>query len=285
MDQDMSPTVHAERERKTIALNKGLWSENAHANRPRIKNWVQSLWLDCGVKTGVLIAAGPSLEKSIEEIRALDRKTHEIVAVDMALEHLLDSGVMPDYVICADASAEIAATIDLPNAPRSAALLLSVTVRPETGAKWPGPVFWYCLASNVFDRDLGKWMQQDHAAASGVPSFLVPGGNVASLGLSFLLGVRAAPKVLLYGHDFCWTDDDRFYAGGVRAGLASERIRQETEAGTVFKVTSVSGAPVKTNGSLMQFASWFAERMTEYHGVIENRTPVTILREGGRQWT
>ena len=273
----MTTAIHAERELRTLAVNKDAWSANAAANRGRASRWVQQLWLDIGDKTGVLIAAGPSLASSLDEIRALDRREHELVAVDMALGFLLKNGIVPDYVICADSSREIAPTLAVPGIPPSVALLLSTTVRPDTGAGWPGPVYWFCLSSNVFDGDAGKWMERDHAVASKVPSFLVPGGNVGSLGLSFLLGVRASPKVLLYGHDFCWTDDTDFYCGGVRADLARERIRSESAAGTVYAMKDTLGRPVRTNESLVQFARWYAERVTEYPGVIKNRTPVTIL--------
>jgi len=279
-------STHEERERRSIQIQKGAWSANAAANAPRVRRLVQNLWLDEGKKTGVLVAAGPSLEQSIDEIKSLSRETHEIVAVDMALKFLLANGIVPDYVICADASDAITDTLEA-DVPKEVALLLCVTVKPETGKRWPGPTYWFCMASNVFDGDLGEWMQRDHLIASKVPSYLVPGGNVSSLGLSFLIGVRAAPKVLLYGHDFCWTDEHRFYCGGVRRDLAKERIRLESEAGTVFPMKDASGQrDVWTNGSLLQFARWYHERMSEFPGVIEQRTPVTILNDGGqRLWT
>lgn len=275
--------IHAARLTRTLRAQKGAWSANAAANRGRAHGWVQSLWLDVGVKTGVLIAAGPSLAESIEDIRALDRRTHEIVAVDMALGYLLANGIVPDYVICADSSAEIARTLEVPGIPEALPLLASVTVSPATGAAWRGPIYWFCMSSNVFDRDLNEWMQREHAAASKVPSFLVPGGNVGSLGLSFLLGVRASPKVLLYGHDFCWADDASFYCGGVNADLARRRIADESAARTVYDTVDTLGRPVKTNESLVGFARWYAQRVAEYPGVIDNRTPVTILETGGKR--
>jgi hypothetical protein len=221
------------------------------------------------------------LSESLPELRALDRERHEVVTVDMALGFLLESGVVPDYVICSDASEAIARTLEVPGIPDDLPLLLNVVVHPETGANWPGPVYWYTMANNFFDRDIWEWMETTHKSNSGVPCSLVPGGNVASLGLSFLLGVRAVPKLLLYGADFCWTDDDRFYCGGVAGDLAKERIRQESEAGTVFAMKDARGRAVKTNQSLMNFAGWFAARMAEFPGAIENRTPTTILNDGG----
>ena len=271
----------AQREGRTAAKNKDLWSAHAKANRGRIGKWAQTFWQDLNLKTGVLIAAGPSLADSVEELRGLDRSKHDIVVVDMALGFLLKAGIRPDYVICSDASVEIARTLEVPGIPEDLPLLLSVVVHPETGASWKGPVHWFTTASNIFDRDIHEWMEQDHKVSSGVPCSLVPGGNVASLGLSFLLGVRAVPKLLLYGADFCWTDDSRFYCGGVNGDLAAERIRSETEAGTVYAMKDTRGRAVRTNGSLLNFVKWFHDRMAQYPGVIENRTPRTILTDGG----
>lgn len=260
--------------------HKDRWSAHAAANRPRIHQQVSALWLNANPRTGVLIAAGPSLKESIPELLSLDREKHEIVCVDMALDFLLKSGIVPDYVICADASDEIQRT--LVDAPPQVALLLNVVVAPETGIGWRGQIYWYCMMSNYIDREAGDWMQRDHQKKSGVSAFLVPGGNVSSLGVSFLSSVRAVPKVLLYGHDFCWTDDEEFYAGKSQHDLAHERIKTEAEAGTVLTVPDSKGRMVKTTGSLLAFASWYSDIDKTMPGMLESRTPTTILSLGGK---
>ena len=272
----------AGREKRTLEFWKDKWADNASANKSRIAGYVQDLWKDVNYKTGVLIAAGPSLSDSIEELRSLDRTKHDVVAVDMSLGFLLASGIVPDYVICSDASPVIARTLEVPGIPDSLPLLLNVTVNPGTAKRWRGPIHWYAAASNVFDKDNGKWMEKDHQSRSGVPCTLVPGGNVSSLGLSFLLGVRAVPKLLLYGADFCWSVDSSFYCGGVNGDLAEKRIRSEAEAGTIYAMKDSRGRDVMTNGSLLSFAQWFFDRTHDYPGVIENRTPITILQDGGK---
>lgn len=259
--------------------HKDRWSAHAAANKGRIGMQVSRLWCDANPKTGVLIAAGPSLKDSLPELRALDRDKHELVCVDMALKFLLDNGVVPDFVVCADASEEIART--LVAAPPEVALLLNVVVHPDTAKDWAGDIFWFCMMSNYRDKEAADWMQRDHQKKSGVSSFLVPGGNVSSLGVSFLASVRAVPKILLYGHDFCWTDDGEFYAGGVEPDLAQLRIKNEADEGTVLTVPDSKGNPVKTTGSLLAFASWYHDIARTMPGLLESRTPQTILSLGG----
>ncbi len=269
----------AARGHASALAHKDRWSRHAAANKGRIVFQVSRLWCDANPKTGVLIAAGPSLKESLPELKALDRSKHELVCVDMALKFLLDNGVVPDYVICADASEEIART--LVAAPPEVALLLNVVVHPDTAREWNGDIFWFCMMSNYRDKEADDWMQRDHQKKSGVSSFLVPGGNVSSLGVSFLGSVRAVSKILLYGHDFCWKDDAEFYAGGVQQDLAQLRIKNEADAGTVLTVPDSRGNPVKTTGSLLAFASWYSDISRTMPGLLESRTPTTILSLGG----
>lgn len=278
--QGLEGAIRAREVRSVLAL-KDTWRRHAAANKARVQAQVSRLWLDANPKTGVLVAAGPSLDASLPELQAMDRRTHEVVAVDMALGFLLDHGVRPDYVICADASEAIASTLEVGALSAGVPLLLNVGVHPATGEGWQGPVYWFGLLSNIYDGDAHQWMQKDHEALSGVSAMLVPGGNVGSMGLSFLLSVRACPRVVLYGHDFCWSDDARFYCGGRRQDLAGERVAAETAAGTVLALSDTLGRPVRTNASLLNFAQWYADVMRQYPGVVENRTPTTILANGG----
>ena len=263
----------------TALALKGTWSAHAAANRARASKQVGELWLDRNPRKGVLIAAGPSLKDSIPELLFLNRVDHELVCVDMALEYLLEQGVVPDYVICSDSSTEIQRT--LVRAPHSVKLLLNVVVHPDTGKDWAGETYWFGMMSNYYDREANDWMQADHQKKSGVSSFLVPGGNVSSLGVSFLSSVRACAKVLLYGHDFCWADE--FYAGGKQDALAQERMTREAAAGTILDVQDTQGRRVKTTGSLQFFADWYRNIDAVMPGLLEQRTPSTILPIGGTQ--
>ena len=274
-------TLLESRSHNTALFNKDLWSANASFNKSRIKNQISSLWMDKNDKSGVLIAAGPSLKQSIPEIKALNRSLNEIVCVDMALNFLLQNGVAPDYVLCADSSKDISST--LVKSPKEVSLILNVIVDSNTAKDWAGDIYWFCMMSNYYDREAGDFMQFDHQKKSGVSSFLVPGGNVSSLGVSFLSGIRACREILLYGHDFCWENDDEFYAGGVRSDLAGQRISSESESGTVLDVSASCGRRVKTTGSLMSFRDWYQETDRMIPGLLVQRTPTTILEIGGNK--
>lgn len=262
----------------TALVKKNTWRANAAANKPRIRYQVNQLWKDGNERLGILIAAGPSLPESIAELKELDRKKCEVVVVDMALQYLLVEGIIPNYVICTDDSVDIQRTLDVDLPGMGVPLLLNVVAHPTTATKWKGPIYWFCMASNYYDIDASRWMQQDQQWESGVSSFLVPGGNVSSMGLSFLASVRACRKVMLYGHDFCWQKGKDFYAGGVQQELVKKRMDAEERSGSIFAVKDVRGNGVLTNGSLMEFASWYTGVSRAMPGLMVNRTPDTILR-------
>lgn len=273
----------AAREAASVAHHAPTWAANCAANRARVQQMADAFWLDRNAKTGVLVAAGPSLAESLEELRALDRATHELVVVDMALKALLDAGITPDYVIAADANPVIGDVLaDASRARPALPLLLADVADPSTADKWKGPIYWYGLLNQHKDPASGKPMEQEHQRLSGVTARLAPGGNVSSLGLSFLTSVRACAKVLLYGHDFCWVPEGAFYAPGAPAALAAERLREEAAAGTTYDAADQHGRPVKTNLSLMNFAAWYRDVARALPGLLEQRTPRTILSLGDK---
>lgn len=269
----------AAREQASLAAHADTWAKNCSANRARVREQVDALWLAGNAKKGVLIAAGPSLRESLDELRALDRATHELVAVDMALEGLLAAGIVPDFVIAADANPVIGdlledASIERPELP----LLLADVADPSVADRWKGPVFWYGLLNQHKDPKTGEFMEKVHERLSGVSARLAPGGNVSSLGLSFLVSVRACAKVLLYGHDFCWPADGPFYAPGAPDHLAQQRLAEERAAGTVYEHVASDGSKVLTNLSLLNFASWYHDVVHKaMPDLLEQRTPRTIL--------
>lgn len=276
----LDPKVDEAKNLATAQAYADVWRANARVNRVRIHHTIDELWEDSNPRKGVLIAAGPSLDKSMDELKALDRHTHEIVAVDMALKPLLAAGVVPDFVIAGDHKPEIARLL-VADAPADVALLLPVVADKATGVDWIGPIFWFNLASNVFDHKSKSFLQRDQELQSGVHAALFPGGNVSSMGLAFLQSVRACAKIMLFGHDFCWTDDEHFYSGGVESLMSKDRINSDK----VLNMNDQYGNPVKTNSSMLMFAEWYEQVAAKMPGLLENRTPTTILKLQGEKTT
>lgn len=266
--------IHKARAVRTVARFKRKWMENVTANAGAIQKTISDLWLDKGYGEAISIAAGPSLAEDVERIKSM-REGREVGVVDAGLKFCLDHGLVPDYVISTDASAKILTMFQdvgpLPNTK----LVLNVIAHPDVAKAWKGEIYWFVMANQFYDLDNREMIQTMHAVTSRVGAKLAPGGNVSSIALGFFLSVRNVDKLHLFGHDFCWKDS--MYAGGGMKDLEAERMRDESQAGTVFKRMNNRGEQVWTNLSLDRYAKWHEETIAHMKNRVTNHTSSTIL--------
>ena len=268
--------IHLKRSIRTVARRKREWLDNITINQPLIKKDLSLLWLDKNYPEVISVAAGPSLDTDLPELKQL-RDGREVVCVDASLRYLVDNGIKPDYVISSDASEKILEMfrpVDL-TALKNTKLILNVVAHPELARLWPGEVFWFVMANQFYDLDHKEMIQTMHSMTARIGTKLVPGGNVSSISLGFALSVRNAEKVYLFGHDFCWKED--MYCGGHLKHLAEERMANESRAGTMFDMLNARGEKVMTNLSLKEFANWHNEVIACARNRVVNCTSSTIL--------
>lgn len=270
-------TVH-KRTIRTLAKMKDIWESNIVANKPFIKQDISDVWNDFDKIEGCLIAAGPSLENSLAQIKERSRSSipTEICAVDMAAKYLIDNGIKPDYVMCCEARKEASEMFDYDST--DIALVCDVATNPQIIKNWKGEKYFFLVSNMAIDLDNeNKLFIERHRNLSGVSSTLVVGGNVGTAGLSFLLSVRNCQKVHLYGHDFSWKKDGDFYCGGIRKEMADRRIESEKNSGTLYEKKDMNGETVYTNLSLETFCEFYKTVIKSYPDVIVNHTKTGLL--------
>lgn len=273
LEKEQIDELHKRRSMNTVVKHKKNWLENIKKNADIIKNDVSALWINQGRFESINVSAGPSLKDDLPDLRN-KIKGREIVAADAAYKFLTENGIEPDFVVCTDASAKIAAMFD-GMAKTKTRLILNVIADPDFARSWPGEIYWFVMANNIFDGDGQNLIQEIHSRESRVGGKIIPGGNVSSIMLGFSLSIRNAEKVYLYGHDFCWRQD--FYCGGHFKHLEEERIRSETAEKTIYQTENTKGEKVWTNLSLYQFAKWHEEATQHLRHRVENRTSCTTL--------
>lgn len=262
---------------RTVARHHENWLENAKANGDRGKlNDLSLLWMDAEGPEAVSVAAGPSLEADIRRVAEM-REGRELIVVDAAARYVVEAGLTPDYIVTTDASEKIRGMFDvLPPLPETK-LIANVIADPAVIDAWQGgPVYWFTMSSQYFSMAHRKMLQDVHGMVAKVGTKLVPGGNVSSMALSFLLSVRNSKHVHLFGHDFCWRD--YMYCGAGMRHLEAERMATEGAAGTIYKRTDNTSADVWTNASLERYAAWHHDAATRSGGRVTNHTSSTILR-------
>lgn len=266
--------IHQARTVRTVAKFKQQWFDNVKANSCYIKKNISTLWMTANPKNGISIAAGPSLKEDINKIKEI-KNSHEIIVVDAALKFCLENGVIPDYVISTDCRPEIIQMFDncgiLPTK-----LILNVIANPEINTVWKNEIYWFVMMNQFYDLDNKEMIQTMHAVASKIGSTLMPGGNVSSVALSFMLSVRNVNQLLLFGHDFCWKED--MYCGGQMKNLEKEKMENELKAGTIFETVNTKGEKVITNLSLQRYAIWHEDIAKTLKGRLINCTDSSILK-------
>lgn len=262
---------------KTVAKRKNEWLENAKANAPFIRKDISMLWNDHGFGEGVSVAAGPSLSNREDLERLVETsKGREVICADACYQFLRLNGIVPRFVLATDASDKVADMLS--NADQAGTtLILNVTASSKIASKvWKGEIYWFIGMNNFYDSDNEMFIQNMHILASKIGGKLVPGGNVSSLMLGFMLSVRNVDKLYLFGHDFCWKTD--MYCGGMMKDLEKQRMAEEGRAGTIIKTKNTMDEDVTTNLSLKSYSDWHAESGFSTNGRVINATSSTILK-------
>lgn len=135
------------------ALRWDVWMDNVKANWDYARD---GRWLNAdlyGKKSGlsIVVGAGPTLEKNIQYLKYAQKGSAGkvyIIAVDRAYQRLVDAGIIPNLVVCADAQIEIADFIRHidPRTRVAVSLACHPNVRKvayEAGCR----IYWYGIAN------------------------------------------------------------------------------------------------------------------------------------------
>jgi hypothetical protein len=203
--------------RATVARSAGVWLNHLATNLPRLATQ-PPFDLLAGVAAGwpgIVVGAGPSLERSLEALRQIQGRV-VLCAASTALPPLARAGIVPDLVVVVEANDNSAHFAGIPHLDRM--LLLAdpqghpahFTVPPARN-----------LALAVSDTAAGDWL----ARAWGCRP-LASGGSVACLALSALHRLGCDPLVLT-GMDLALTDG-RTHAAGSTQGERRGRFEPDT---------------------------------------------------------
>jgi len=158
-------------------------------------------------KTGLLIAYAPSLEDNIDIVKKYkDNDGLEIICVDKAFKSLVDNGIIPDYVLLCDAGVDynkwLKPCIDKT---KNVTLLSNINGNPDWTSNWKGPINFFVNKDNIQSEKI-------FSGISGCTDIIPAGSNVGNSVVIFAGGVLKYDQFLLLGYDFCWGDDDNYYA-------------------------------------------------------------------------
>jgi|GEM_PF-443479 len=154
---------------------------------------------------GILVAAGPSLDKNIQLLKNAQSKT-VIVCVGTALRPLLRAGIRPDFVLAMDSSDITLAQYEGITDTAGMWLCAEVAVSPKIIKLFSPRVSFYRAMENPL---FSHFYDKEEAAKS----YLVGGGSVSNSGLRLMNRMGFDPIVFV-GLDLCVEPDGRSHASG-----------------------------------------------------------------------
>lgn len=188
---------------------------------------------------GIVVSAGPSLNKNIEELKKAKGKAF-IIAVDTAIKPLLKAGIVPDMFAIIDAMKpldliKIEGSENIP-------LVTTLSAASEVLEYHQGMKFFYNegfeFAEVIFARSKKKWGN------------LACGGSVATSAFSLLhkIGIRT---IILVGQDLAYTNN-KSHADGT-----FKDVMKEEDTSKFMMVEGNYEDKVPTRNDFVIFLDWF----------------------------
>lgn len=205
-----------------------------------------------------VLAAGPSLNRNLEELRP-HRDRALVVAVDTALRPSLAQGVEPDLVVGVDPGEANLRHLSVGGAPLRTHLVAEPSLAPGSFDAFAGRVFTFRVARH----HPWPWLQEHGIDRAQ----LLAWGSVLTTALDLTVRLGCNP-VVLFGADFAYTDGQPYcrgtvfeddWARQVEAGAPIEQVwRQWMRQPTVVE-RGIDGREVETSAHLQAFRDWVVE--------------------------
>ncbi len=189
----------------------------------------------------IIVAAGPSLSKNIQELKNAMGKCL-MIATDSALPALLKEDIIPDLYVCVDGRKNPKHFIDERIALIPAVILLSTAICAIKDQQT------HFFVSEDLEH-ITKFMQKEKITFPALSS----GGSVANVAfaLAVLLEIHT---IILVGQDLAYTGNKTHAENTVRANSS---IDQRTVTTTI----DIHGNPILSSNEFILYKSWFEEQI------------------------
>lgn len=201
-------------------------------------------------KKVIIVAAGPSLDKNVEQLKTIDRKTDEyvILAVGTVYKKLLNMGIKPDYVIIIEANESIISQISGVEDTEVPLLILSTAYR-ELARKYQGKK--YLIDQYEYDH------AEDHAQKYGYKLYST-GGSVTTTATSVAITLGAR-TIIFIGFDLSYPD------GISHADGTSDKKKLDTTG--FVGVESIDGTIVYATNVFIIYRNWIENEIKKHPNI------------------
>lgn len=245
----------------TLAKFEKTWSANVSRNINKFINspGVSIFYNNFQKQTAIVVAAGPSLTKSIAFIKKNIEKA-VIIAVDTAYLVLKRYNIEPHFCICVDPQV-INARYFEGDEDSNTIMVADPTVHPSVFRLFKGRIV---LASMTFD--MMKWIEK----ITGEKGEITHGGSVSTNAYDFANRLGVA-NIVLVGQDLAFTGglahvkgsylDEQIHNRNNRFMNVQMFNRNQLSALPKIMVKGIKSKKVHTNQKMIIFQSWFEKRL------------------------
>lgn len=188
---------------------------------------------------GIVVAAGPSLNKNILELKRAKGKAF-IVAVDTAIKPLLKAGIIPDMFVIIDAMKPLE-LVEIEEA-RKIPLMTTLNAAPEVLGYHTGMKFFYNEGYQFAERIFLK---------SGQPVQDIPSGGSVATNVFSLFCKIGIKTIILVGQDLAYTGN-KSHADGT-----FQKVMKEEDTSNFMMVEGNYEEKVPTRTDFKVFLDWY----------------------------
>ncbi len=229
-------------------------------------------------KHAVIVAAGPSLDKNVEQLRRLPEGTL-IIATGTIFKKLKHLGIQPDYVVFSDPKEALFVQIEGMLKETVPLLILSTTYY-RIAREYAGKKYLVCQK--------GIELSQNYAREHGYEIYET-GGSVSTTALDICIRLGCS-EIAFVGLDLSYSNHSS------HAGDTGKNLGQHMEM--LRPAKGVDGSTVYVCNSFNQYRKWIERRIADLKntscktvidategGVVKQGMPVMTLDEVILRWT
>lgn len=235
----------------TLHDSSSLWQKQILENMDMIIKYpgLKSLFGKFNSMPAIIVCAGPSLDKNVEQLKYASRKAI-IICVDTALKTLNKHNIKPDFVMTIDAS-EKNYRYYIDNADNNSYLIAGPAVYPKSLLHFAPQIF-----ISGFGHPLFIWIE----AFIGGRGAIKLGGSV-STGCFDIAQRFGANPVVFIGQDLSYNDNNCY-----TEGVSQERVKEVEDwlqTQEFIEVEDVYGKMIKTTRNAWTWIKWFEYQIAE----------------------
>lgn len=235
-----------------------IWQMGKASSVNQFKEYFENKFDEIDKIPVIIVSAGPSLDKNIEDLKAAKGKAL-IVAVDSSIKKMVEHEIIPDMVITVDPHKPMQLFED--ERARNVPIIFCGQSRHDIIEKHTGKGFTY-----ISDKFSMMFFDMFNKAVT----VLQTGGSVANTAFSFLeyAGFR---RIILVGQDLAFTDNKKH-----ASDLYDEKEIGEDDEDSYTYVEDIYGNQLMTFVNFKIYKDWFETR-------IKNNEELEVLNatEGG----